>query len=163
MQKQSQKQSVQTEQQPKTEHIQDAVGYLHKMNSYTLEHKLKISPNGEYLRFGNAKEALDVLKYIEKSLRSRGFGVYALHNCLWIVPFVHREIHLPDFNRAKGVLPDYFKEVSSKFTSDDHSLSDDPWQAEQTATTTPTFNWKKHRKWLIAGVSVIVLLCLFVR
>tara|TARA_R110002167_G_scaffold93474_1_gene250458 strand:- start:7283 stop:7765 length:483 start_codon:yes stop_codon:yes gene_type:complete len=147
------KQSTQQEQSPKS--IQESIGFLTKLNAYTLEHKLEISPDGEYLRFGNAKEALDVLKYIEKSMRNRGFGVYALHNCLWLVPFIHRDIHLADFKRAIKVLPDHTAELTDKLIdSTEPQPQDDGWH--QGMRSTASFDWKKHKKWIFGGIAAVL-------
>lgn len=68
--------------------------------------EMNIPVEGAFLPCANSKEALDVINHIKVVLRTRGFGCYALHNFVWIVPFIHREIHIPDFARAKSVLPD---------------------------------------------------------
>lgn len=145
--------------QPETKTIQEAIGYLNKVNSYTLEHKLVISPDGEYLRFGNAKEALDALKHIEKSMRMRGFGVYALHNCLWLVPFIHQDVYLPNFQRAIKVLPDHSAELSKKLLENNLQHQLDPWQTSAQENAGMSFNWKKHKKWLIGSLIALIFIC----
>ncbi len=75
---------------------------------------LKISENGDFLTCSGSKEALDGVNHLKGILRSRGFGCYALHNFIWIVPFVHPSIHIPDFERAKALLPNLKADLLEK-------------------------------------------------
>ena len=150
---QTQKQSVQSEMKPQS--IQDAIGFLKKASAYTIEHKLIISPEGEYLRFGNAKEALDVLNHINQPLRKRGFGAYALHNALWLVPFVHSELHIPNFKKAVGSLPDHLSEIQGK-------VMNEPTSDESTnPTLANSIQWMKKNKWLLAAAAVGFFILMF--
>ena len=84
-----------------------------KMSAYQIR-QLNIHENGEFITCSGSKEALDIVNHIKSILRSRGFGCYALHNFIWIVPFVHESIHIPDFERAKSILPDLKADLLGK-------------------------------------------------
>lgn len=77
-------------------------------------HQVTLNDDGEFLTCTGSKEALDLINHIKGIFRSRGFGCYALHNYVWIVPFMHTSVHIPDFERAKTVLPDLKGELLAK-------------------------------------------------
>jgi hypothetical protein len=87
---------------------------------------------------------------MKNALRSCGFGCYALHHFVWIVPFVHSSIHVPDFQRAKVVLPDLKGELLETAFSN---------EATSQPKKTP-FNLKFTSKtWLaITGLAVPLIL-----
>lgn len=76
--------------------------------------QVTLGDDGEFLTCTSSKESLDLVTHIKGVFRSRGFGCYALHNYVWIVPFVHTSVHIPDFERAKSVLPDLKGELLAK-------------------------------------------------
>lgn len=84
---------------------------------------LKLSENGEFLTCSSSKEALEGVNHLKGILRSRGFGCYALHNFIWIVPFVHQSIHIPDFERAKGMLPNLKADLLEKAFPNEAALT----------------------------------------
>ncbi len=93
---------------PKT--LAECWAFVTKLNDYQLK-QLRLCPEGEFYTCASSKEALDVINHLKATLRSKGFGCYALHDYVWIVPFVHQGLHLPDFARAKAVLPDFRSEL----------------------------------------------------
>ncbi|MCW5590022.1 MAG: hypothetical protein KIT27_10245 [Legionellales bacterium] len=93
--------------------LSESISQLTKMNAHQLR-QLKIHRNGEFATCDGSKEALDIVNHVKSVLRSRGFGCYALHNHIWIVPFVHESIHIPDFEKAKTVLPDLKADLLGK-------------------------------------------------
>lgn len=93
--------------------LAEALSSLTKMTAYQIR-QLTIHENGEFLTCSGSKEALDIVNHIKSVLRSLGFGCYALHNFIWIVPFVHESIHIPDFERAKAILPDLKADLLGK-------------------------------------------------
>ena len=95
-------QSSNTTNEPKT--LKSTLGFIQKLNAHQLS-KLIIEPPGEYHKLPSAKVALDVMNHIKGTLKTKGFGVYCLHNGIWVVPFVHPDIVMPDFQRAWLVLP----------------------------------------------------------
>ncbi len=93
--------------------LAESLSCLTKMTAYQIR-ELTLHENGEFITCSGSKEALDVVNHIKSILRSRGFGCYALHNFIWIVPFVHESIHIPDFERAKTILPDLKADLLGK-------------------------------------------------
>ncbi len=94
--------------------------------------QVTLGDNGEFLTCTSSKEALDLVTHIKGVFRSRGFGCYALHNYVWIVPFVHTSVHIPDFERAKAVLPDLKGELLAKAFPQETA---DAKKSEPTVTT----------------------------
>ncbi len=94
--------------------------------------QVTLGDNGEFLTCTSSKEALDLVTHIKGIFRSRGFGCYALHNYVWIVPFVHTSVHIPDFERAKAVLPDLKGELLAKAFPQETA---DAKKSEPTVTT----------------------------
>ena len=108
----------QTEQQ-KPKSLNQCLGFILKMNDYQLS-QLEIHSDGEYHKLASAKDALDVMNRVKAALKAKGFGIYALHNALWIVPFVHPELPtMPDFQRAFAVLPNNQIELSKLFVKEE--------------------------------------------
>ena len=95
-------QSVQSSGQPKT--LKSELGHIENLKNTQLA-KLVINSNGEYHKLESNKRAIDVMKYINSIMKTKGYGVYVLHDALWIVPFVHPEVVVPDFQRAMYALP----------------------------------------------------------
>lgn len=91
----------------------EALPVMKTLNAFELKN-LPVSYEGECLSVEGSKESLDVINHIKVALRSRGFGCYALHNYVWIVPFIHPELHISDFERAKKSLPDLKGELFKK-------------------------------------------------
>jgi hypothetical protein len=87
-----------------TNQIGCCLGYILTLTDEQL-YQLDINPSGEYHHCTTADNAKAVCSHIQPMLLSKGFACYVLDSSVWIVPFVHSEIHLPDFQRAKTVLP----------------------------------------------------------
>ncbi len=68
--------------------------------------QLPVLADGECIDLADSQKALDVIHHIKEIFRLRGFGCYVLHNYVWIVPFIHEGVRIPDFERAKKSLPD---------------------------------------------------------
>jgi hypothetical protein len=95
-------QSVQSSGQPKT--LKSELGHIENLKNTQLA-KLVINSDGEYHKLESNKRAIDVMKHINSTMKTKGYGVYVLHDALWIVPFVHPEVVVADFQRAVHVLP----------------------------------------------------------
>ena len=107
---------VQSHKKAKQRPVKPLADQLSCLKNLTAEQirSLTIHENGEFITCTGSKEALDSVNHIKSILRSRGFGCYALHNFIWIVPFVHESIHIPDFERAKAILPDLKADLLGK-------------------------------------------------
>lgn len=99
----------------------DCLPYITKMNTYQLK-LISINEAGEFLTCATSKVTLDVINHIKDVFRARGFGCYALHNYIWIVPFIHESLHMPDFERAKSVLPDFKADLYRKLFSQEEKV-----------------------------------------
>ncbi len=93
--------------------LAESLSCVTKMTAYQIR-QLTLHENGEFITCSGSKEALDIINHIKSILRSRGFGCYALHNFIWIVPFIHESIHIPDFEWAKAILPDLKADLLGK-------------------------------------------------
>lgn len=87
-----------------TKTLKNALGAIKKLDAYQLS-ALLIEEDGEYHKLQSAKMALEVMSLIKNALKAKGFGVYCLHDAIWVVPFIHPDIVVPDFQRAMPVLP----------------------------------------------------------
>lgn len=134
-----------------TRTLADCLHFVTKLTEYQLK-QMPICPNGEFHTCSTGKEALDMVNHIKSALRSKGFGCYALHNYVWIVPFVHQSLHMPDFERAKQVLPDLKSELLGKAFPDEDTSS----------SVKPKFDLKINKKtWLLVGGFVLILMLIF--
>ena len=97
--------------------LEKALPYILKCDANRLD-KLEISESGEYHKLGSPKKAHDVITHIKETLKAKGYGIYALHNAIWIVPFIHPDVIVPDFQKAADVLPNYREELQKVLNED---------------------------------------------
>lgn len=102
---------------PSVTTLEKALPYILKFDANRLD-KLEISESGEYHKLGSPKKAHDVIAHIKETLKEKGYGIYALHNAIWIVPFIHPDVIVPDFQKAADVLPNYREELQKVLNED---------------------------------------------
>lgn len=80
--------------------------------------QLMIAKHGEFIACNHHPHALKVSRHLREVLQQRGYAIFVLDSCLWIVPFVCPSVPLPDFERAKSVLPNVKKELLQRIQAE---------------------------------------------
>ena len=122
--------------------LKNALGAINKLDAYQLS-ALVIEVDGEYHKLQSAKMALDVMNHIKSALKAKGFAVYCLHNAIWVVPFIHPDIVVPDFQRAMPALPTHRESLARHLQVE-----------SQPAVTTAK---KRQTPWLAIAVAVLAI------
>jgi len=72
--------------------------------------KIEIAPNGEFLDCQSDERAVSIANHIKDHCETRGFSVGVLSSYVMLIPYIHKTIKQPDFERF--VFPDFKREIA---------------------------------------------------
>lgn len=104
---------------PKTS-LKKVMHRIFEFNSNAIS-DLQVADVGEFFKFNTSNLAENVRHHIQAGLKMQGFAVFVLDNCIWIVPFLHASLDLPDFQKGFKTLPDHRAQILKKLNKEEQA------------------------------------------